>query len=86
MFRCVSEISAQVQVWVNGLLDIPLPSKWCTEMSVSIPKYRGERGWGESGGGAAAPARDRFLSPLQGFYTWFNMLPVEFGSILHSGL
>lgn len=48
-------------------------------MSVTIPKDRG-------GGKAAAPARDRFLSPSQGFYTWFNMLPVEFGSILHSGL
>lgn len=66
--------------WVNALLDIPLPSKCCTEMSVTIPKDRGEQC------GAAAPARDRFLSPSQGFYTWFNMLPVEFGSILHSGL
>ena len=68
---------------VNGLLDTPPSFKgsyeWCTEMSVTIPKDR-------DGGKAAAPAGDRFLSPSWGFYTWFNMLPGEFGSILHSGL
>ena len=68
---------------VNGLPDIPLPSKgpceWCREASVTVPKDRGR-------GRAAAPARDRFLSPSGGFYTWFNMLLGEFGSILHSGL
>lgn len=48
-------------------------------VSVTIPKDRGGRR-------AAAPARDGFLSSAQGFYTWFNMLPVEFASILHSGL
>lgn len=48
-------------------------------MSVTVPKDRGV-------GRAAAPAGDRFLNPSAGFYTWFNMLPLEFGSILHSGL
>lgn len=34
----------------------------------------------------SAPARNRFLSPWRGFYTWFNRLLGKFSSILHSGL
>lgn len=72
---------------VNGLLDIPLPSK--------VPKSGAEKRvwpslktevWRGGGRETAAPARDRFLSRSRGFYTWFNMLQGEFGPILHSGL
>lgn len=39
----------------------------------------------EVGRETTASAQDRFQSRSPGFYTWFNILLGEFGSILHSG-
>lgn len=81
MSGCESETHAQVQLGLMG-------------SQTSLFLQSGAKKWvwpslktevSERGGGKRLQPGDRFLSPLRGFYTWFNMLPVEFGSILHSG-